>query len=100
MENIRLELNENGEGAFLLTESDRKIGEMALRIENGIMTVFHTEVAPEAEGKGYAGQLLAAMVDHARNNQLKVVPLCPYVQMQFRRHPDKYKEIWQKPSDN
>ena len=100
MDNINLELNESGEGAFLLKESGRKIGEMAISIKNDLMTVFHTEVAPEAEGKGYAGQLLAAMVDYARGHQLKVVPICPYVHLQFRRHADKYQDIWQKPAEN
>jgi predicted GNAT family acetyltransferase len=36
------------------------------------------------------------MVDYARKNSLKVIPLCPYVLLQFQRRPDDYKDIWLK----
>jgi hypothetical protein len=39
--------------------------------------------------------MLQAMVDHARKNGLKVIPLCPYVHAQFKRHPQEYSDLWQ-----
>jgi uncharacterized protein len=36
------------------------------------------------------------MVDYAREHKLKVIPLCPYVNAQFRRHPDQYQDVWNK----
>jgi uncharacterized protein len=43
-----------------------------------------------------AKKLLSAMVDYARKNQLKVLPLCPYVLAQFKRHREEYADVWEK----
>jgi uncharacterized protein len=96
MDEVKLNVNEKGRGAFTIMEGEEQIGEMAVGISGDNMTVYHTEVAPEAEGKGYAKQLLKAMTDYARDKQLKVTPRCPYVHAQFKRHPEEYADIWQK----
>ncbi|HEY0297827.1 MAG TPA: GNAT family N-acetyltransferase [Arachidicoccus sp.] len=96
MAEIKLELDELNNGAFNLYEDGHKLGEMVLSISKGQLTVYHNEVAPEAEGKGFAKQLLGTMVTYAREHQLKVVPLCPYVHAQFKRHPELYEDVWQK----
>ena len=71
------------------------MGEMVVSVMDDNLTVYHTEVAPEAEGKGLAKKMLQAMVDYSRENHLKVIPLCPYVHAQFKRHPDEYTDLWQ-----
>jgi predicted GNAT family acetyltransferase len=43
-----------------------------------------------------AQQLLNHMVEYAREHKLKVIPLCPYVLAQFKRHPEKYVDLWNK----
>jgi len=96
MTEIKLELNEKNHGAFNLYEDGKKLGEMVISVAGSLLTVYHTEVAAEAEGKGYAKLLLDAMTAHARENKLMVLPLCPYVHAQFKRHPDEYNDIWQK----
>lgn len=96
MENVTLKELAHGQQAFLIEEDGKNIGEMVMAVKDGVMTVYHTEVAPEAEGRGLAKILLEAMVVYARQHQLKVVPLCVFVQAQFKRHPDQYADIWQK----
>ena len=76
MEDVKLNLNEKGQGAFTIMDGAEKLGEMVVGIAGDNMTVYHTEVAPKATGKGLANSLLAAMVAHARANELKVIPLC------------------------
>jgi predicted GNAT family acetyltransferase len=95
MHNIQLDLNKNGQGAFYIGDGEERMGEMAIAVGNDSLTVYHTEVSPKAEGKGFAKELLGAMVAYARENKLSVVPLCPYVHAQFKRHPADYADVWQ-----
>jgi uncharacterized protein len=96
MEEVKLNLDDKGHGTFYIMDGEGQIGEMEISISGQNLTVYHTEVATKAEGKGYAKKLLNAMVDHARSNHLKVIPLCPYVHAQFKRHPDEYADVWNK----
>ncbi len=77
MSTINLTINDAGQGAFYLTEDGKTIGEMVIEIKGNDLTVFHTEVLPEHEGKGLAKELLTYMVDYARKNNLIVIALCP-----------------------
>ena len=96
MEEIKLKIDENGEGLFYILDGEEAIAEMQINISGEKLTVYHTEVLPKAEGKGIAKMLLGAMVDYARKNALKVIPLCPYVFAQFKRHPEEYEDVWKK----
>ena len=58
------------------------------RLRDGVMAITHTEVARELEGQGIAAELVRAALAHARDNGLKVRPLCSYVQAYMRRHPE------------
>lgn len=96
MEKVKLMMDEGGQGRFFIGDGNRELGEMVIAVSGEHLTVYHTEVIPEAEGKGMAGKLLAAMTGYAREKGLKVIPLCPYVHAQFRRHPGDYADIWEK----
>jgi len=96
MNDVQLTVNPKGHGSFFITESDgEKMAEMVISVSGNHLTVYHTEVSPKAQGKGLAGELLKTMVAYARTHQLKVVPLCPYVHAQFKRHPELYNDIWE-----
>lgn len=96
MDEIKLKLNEKGHGAFHIMNGADRLGEMVVSVSGKMLTVYHTEVAAEYEGKGLAKKMLYAMVDHARQNGMKVIPLCPYVHAQFKRHPNEYADVWNK----
>lgn len=96
MQEATLKLNEQNEGAFVIMDGEEQLGEMVLSISGDRLTVYHTEVSPKAEGQGLAKILLQTMVAYARAHQFKVVPLCPFVHAQFKRHPAEYQDIWVK----
>lgn len=52
------------------------------------LLMTHTGVDPRLQGRGIAAALVAAAFDHARAQGLKVVPLCSYVSIWARRHPE------------
>ena len=94
MPEIKLNLNKKGKGAFLLMEQGEEIGDMAVEVSGNQLTVLHTEVKEEVEGKGYGRKLFDEMVKHARANQLKVRAVCPYVRVQFMRNKESFADIW------
>ena len=93
---IELKLDDTGKGAFVIEEAGERLAEMVVAISGDNLTVFHTEVSEKLKGQGIASQLLAAMVNYARLHQKKIIPLCPYVNAQFKRHPEQYDDIWNK----
>ena len=94
MEEIKLELNQRGDGAFYLLQDNVIVGKMLVGIIGNELNVYHTEVS--IEGKGLAKKLLEKMVAYAREHHLKVTAYCPYVHAQFKRHPELYANIWNK----
>lgn len=48
----------------------------------------HTWVDDALRGQGVARQLLDALVNFAREKHLKIVPICSYVEVMFRRDPN------------
>jgi predicted GNAT family acetyltransferase len=48
----------------------------------------HTEVADALRGRGIALALATRLVEDARAEGVKIVPLCPYVNAERRKHPD------------
>lgn len=52
------------------------------------ITIVHTVVPEAIGGRGIAGELVRAALDHARASGLKVVPRCSYAAAYFDRHPE------------
>lgn len=87
---------EGRKGEIQLFSDEKKVGKMDISVIGEKLTVYHTEVDAEHEGKGFAKILLEKLVSYARENNLKIAPLCPYVHAQFKRHPDEYNDVWLK----
>ena len=94
MMEIKLRLNDSKRGAFFIEENAVEVAKMEIGISGENMTVYHTEVSETLKGQGIASKLLEEMVGYARVNKLKVIALCPFVNAQFKRHPEKYADIW------
>lgn len=62
--------------------------ECAYRLVGTRMDIVHTEVPPQAEGRGVAAALVRAALAHARTQGWQVRPLCSYVAAYMRRHPE------------
>ena len=56
------------------------------RIRDGKYLIPHVEAEPPLRGTGAAGRLMQDIVDHARAQQLVIVPRCSYARAWFQRH--------------
>lgn len=69
-----------------------QIGEKIAVLEyiptNNFLVFSHTEVPPSLEGQGLGSKLAHTGLDYAQEHNLKIMPLCPYVAMYIRRHPE------------
>lgn len=73
----RFELEEGGKLAFA-----------DYRLTDGRMIIPHVEADPALRGGGAAGRLMEGVLAHAREEGLKVVPLCGYAAAYMRRHKE------------
>lgn len=88
MENIQ-----HTEGMFYIEKSGSRVAEIAYApAGEGKITAHHTYVSNELRGGGVAGQLLDALADYARENNLKIIPTCSYVAARFARG-GKYDDV-------
>jgi uncharacterized protein len=54
----------------------------------GAVLLVHTEVAPELEGRGLGGRLVAGALEDVRARGLRLVAMCPFVNSYLERHPE------------
>jgi uncharacterized protein len=67
---------------------DGRLSICQYRRQDGQLLLTHTEVPPALGGRGIAAALVAANLDWARAQGLRVRPLCSYVAAYMRRHPE------------
>lgn len=54
---------------------------------DSVMHITHTVVPDAIGGRGIAGRLVQAALDHARNEGWKVKPVCSYADAWMAKHP-------------
>jgi predicted GNAT family acetyltransferase len=79
---------------------DGHTGELTYSIDGDRITLIHTGVPDELEGKGVAGRLVQAAVDRARRDGLTIVPVCRYARHWLRKHQADLTDVeidWSEP---
>ncbi len=54
--------------------------------------IDHTEVKPGNEGKGFGKKMVTKAVEYARENHIKIIPLCPFAKSVFDKTPN-FKDV-------
>jgi predicted GNAT family acetyltransferase len=57
-------------------------------VADGRLLLIHTEVPESLGGQGIGGRLVQAGVDRAKQDDLTVVPWCPFARRWLRDHSD------------
>ena len=55
-------------------------------LDDGTITLYHTEIDAAFEGRGLAAQLVSRALDDIRARGLHMIPLCPFVRSYIDRH--------------
>ncbi|WP_211748811.1 GNAT family N-acetyltransferase [Paenibacillus sp. Marseille-Q4541] len=53
-----------------------------------IIDVDHTFVSDQLKGNGVGVALVQRVVEHARENNLRIVPSCPFADSTISKHPE------------
>lgn len=75
------------EGQFEITQ-ENQTALLQYRRSGETIRLIHTEVPEALRGRGLANQLARAALDFAHFNQLKVVPICPFIKVYLQKHPE------------
>jgi len=59
---------------------------------NDTFIIDHTEVNPGHNGKGFGKKMVDRAVDFARENNYKIIPLCPFAKSVFDKTPE-FKDV-------
>ncbi len=63
-------------------------GHLRYALDDGVITLIHTEASPEFEGQGVGSSLAQGALDDARRRGLRVVAKCEFVADWIDKHPD------------
>ncbi|MGA9854888.1 MAG: GNAT family N-acetyltransferase [Gammaproteobacteria bacterium] len=69
-------------------EKDGKIAFVKYTRKPGIITFMHAEVPEELSGHGIGTTLVRGVLDIARANGDKVIPICPFIAAYMRQHKE------------
>lgn len=76
-------------GSFFIHRDGKKIAEMTYsKAGTERIIIDHTEVADETRGEGLGKELVYEAVTFARENNLKILPLCPFARSVFSKDKD------------
>jgi predicted GNAT family acetyltransferase len=82
-----LQVHNSPERGRFEIQAEGHTAELTYTLEGKTITLVHTSVPPALEGRGIGSRLVKAGLDYARENGLKVIPVCSFVKAYIERHP-------------
>lgn len=81
--------DKGSEGRFVAMEQADELGEMTYRwLNDDQIIIDHTGVNPQYEGRGVGKALFMKAVAFAREKDIRIIPVCPFVKTMFKRFPE------------
>ncbi len=79
----------DNKGYFAAVDGETEAGKMTYTMAGtDRMIIDHTEVEKEWAGKNVGKQILLELHAYARQQHLKVIPLCPFARSMFNKLPE------------
>ncbi len=82
--------NDREEHRYQMTADGAQVGFAAYREQPGALVITHAEIDAAVGGLGLGSRLVAFLLQDARDRDLDVVPLCPFVREYITRHPEHH----------
>ncbi len=90
------QIEHSSKGAFVVEENHERLAEMTYsKAGDKLIIIDHTEVSDKLRGQGAGKQLVMKVVEYARNNNIKILPLCPFARSVFDKTPG-IADVWSK----
>ncbi len=86
---MRIDVKDNSDAARYEAFADgREAGYIDYRVRDGRITLLHTEVHDDFEGKGVGSTLVKGALAQVADAGLQLLPVCPFVASYVKRHPE------------
>jgi predicted GNAT family acetyltransferase len=73
-------------GMFFVGEKTKPMAEMTYsKAGRETIIIDHTQVTDALKGQGAGKKLVTAAVEYARENKIKIIPLCPFARSVFEK---------------
>lgn len=83
------QVDQKERGFFIARIDGKDAGLMTYaHVESGVFLINHTEVNKVFSGQGVGKSMVMAAVQYARENELKIIPRCPFARSVFDRVPE------------
>lgn len=83
-------------GSFYIQENGKKLAQLYYsRYSPDHIIIDHTEVDEILKGKGAGKQMVTRAVEWARENNIRVTPVCSFAHSLFEKIPD-FGDVWEK----
>ncbi|MDQ2896029.1 MAG: N-acetyltransferase [Actinomycetota bacterium] len=80
--------NDREQHRYVIACDGAQVGWAQYREQPGELIVTHAEIDAAVGGQGLGSRLVAFLLQDARDRDLDVVPLCPFVRDYIARHPE------------
>ncbi|MFM9837567.1 MAG: GNAT family N-acetyltransferase [Cyclobacteriaceae bacterium] len=90
------QIEHGSKGGFVIEKDNERLAEMTYsKAGDKLIIIDHTEVSDKLRGTGAGKQLMMKAVEYARNNHIKILPLCPFARSVFDKTPE-IADVWSK----
>jgi predicted GNAT family acetyltransferase len=88
----KLEVTHNQANRMFEVWIDGRLSKLDYIQDEKNFVITHVGVYPEHRGQGVAGKIVEAGLQYAKENSLRVIPMCSYAAAYIRRNP-QYVEL-------
>lgn len=88
----RIEITHNEAKQRFEVWIDGQLSKLDYMLDGKNFVITHVGVYPDFRGQGLAGKIVEAGLHYAKQNVLRVIPMCSYAAAYIRRNP-QYMEL-------